>query len=55
MIGGIALGLVGAGICALAYPIFKKVNKKEETKIQPILESEYDKLSDVCEQAGKLR
>lgn len=55
MIGGIALGLIGAGICALAYPIFKKVNKKKETKIQPILESEYDKLSDICEQAGKLR
>ena len=55
MIGGIALGLVGAGICAIAYPIFKKVNKKKTTEIEPILESEFDKLSDICEQAAKLR
>lgn len=55
LIGGIALGLVGAGICALAYPLFKKVNKKKNVEIQPILESEYDKLSDICDQAAKLR
>lgn len=55
MIGGIALGLVGAGICALAYPIFKSINKKQSTKIQPIIECEYDKLSDICNQAGKFR
>lgn len=55
MIGGIALGLVGAGICALSYPIFKKINKKKNTEINPILECEYDKLADFCEQAVKLR
>jgi len=55
MVGGIALGLVGAGICALAYPLFKKTNKSKTVEIQPILESEYDKLADICEQAGKLR
>lgn len=55
LIGGIALGLVGAGICALAYPIFKKVNKSKSAEIQPILESEFDKLADICEQASKLR
>ena len=55
MLGGIAIGLVGIGICALAYPLFKQINKKKNTEIQPILESEYDKLSDICEQASKLR
>lgn len=55
LIGGIALGLVGAGICAFAYPIFKKINKNTNAKVQPILESEYDKLADICEQAIKLR
>lgn len=55
MIGGIALGIVGAGICALAYPLFKKVNKKQSTIIQPLLESEFDKLADICEEASKLR
>lgn len=55
MIGGIALGLVGAGVCALAYPLFKKVNKKKNTALQPLLESEFDKLGDICEHAVKLR
>ena len=55
MIGGIALGVVGAGICALAYPLFKKLNKKKSSNIQPILESEFDKLADICEQAANLR
>ncbi len=55
LIGGIALGIVGAGVCALAYPLFKKINKKQSAVIQPVLESEYDKLSDICDQAAKLR
>ena len=54
IIGGIALGLVGIGICACAYPIFKKKNKKAKTKVEPLLESEYDKLADLCEQAATL-
>lgn len=55
MLGGIALGLIGAGICALAYPLFKKLNKKKSANIQPILESEFDKLADICEQAAQLK
>lgn len=55
MIGGIGLGLIGAGICALAYPLFKKINKKKNNQIQPLIESEFDKLADVCEQAVKLK
>lgn len=55
IIGGVALSLVGVGIGAVAYPIFKKLNKKKSNQIQPILESEYDKLADICEQALKLR
>lgn len=55
MICGIALGIVGAGICALAYPLFKKINKKKHIEIQPILETEYDKLADICEEAMKIR
>lgn len=54
MLGGIALGLVGAGVCALAYPLFKKLNKKASANIEPLLESEYDKLADICEQANAL-
>lgn len=51
---GILLGIIGIGICAIAYPLFKKINKKKITQIQPILESEFDKLSDFCDEAVKL-
>lgn len=54
MIGGIALGIVGAGICALAYFINRGINKRKASKISPILESELDKLADLCENASKL-
>lgn len=53
MIGGIALGVVGAGICALAYVINKSIKKRKCAKITPILESELDKLADLCESASK--
>lgn len=54
LIGGIALGVVGAGIAAFAYPIFKRTNRKLSSEIQPMIENEYDKLADVCEEAVKL-
>lgn len=53
--GGVVLGLIGAGTCAISYPLFKKINKEKNVKIQPLIESEYDKLSDICNQAGNLR
>lgn len=55
MLGGIGLGIVGAGVCALAYPLFKKLNKKANENISPLIECEYDKLSDICDEAAKLR
>lgn len=55
MLGGIALGIVGAGIWALAYPLLKKRNKKMQTQIQPLIETEYDKLADMCENAVQLQ
>lgn len=55
LVGGIALGIAGIAICSLSYPLFKKVNKKKSKSIQPLIESEFDKLADICEQANKLR
>ena len=55
MIGGIALGIFGLGVCAVAYPLFKKINKKNNSEIQTLIESELDKLADICEQAAKLK
>jgi hypothetical protein len=49
VVGGIALGVVGIGICLLGWLVGVKVKKSKVNKITPILESEYDKLADTCE------
>ena len=54
LVGGIAVGIVGITVGLLGWLVLKKINKKKNTKIQPILESEFDKLADVCEQAHGL-
>ena len=54
LIGGIALGIVGIGIGAIAYFVSKKVKAKTIGKVDPILESELDKLADICENANAL-
>lgn len=53
IIGGIAIGLTGIGIGLLAWAIYKKTKRNKISKLNPILESEYDKLADVCEEAHK--
>lgn len=53
LIGGIALGVVGIGIALLALPIYKKIRKHRLAKIEPILEDEYNRLADICEEARK--
>ena len=54
MIGGIALGVVGIGVGLLGWLTHNKIQKKKLAKITPLLESEYDKLSDLCEQANRI-
>jgi len=51
LVGGIALGIVGMGICGLAWLVHSKVKKHKIAKINPILENEYNKLADICESA----
>ena len=52
--GGIAIGVVGIAIGLLGFLVHKCFRKKKGENIQPVLESEYDKLADICEQANKL-
>ncbi len=54
MVGGIALGVVGIGIGLLGWLTHNKIQKKKLSKIEPLIESEYDKLSDLCEQANNI-
>lgn len=54
MLGGIGLGVVGLGICGLAWVIYKKIRKKKNEEYTPIIESELDNLSDLCEEANEI-
>jgi len=51
VIGGVALGIAGLGVALLAWPIYKKVRKTTLAKIEPILEDEFNRLADICEEA----
>lgn len=54
LIGGIALGVVGAAVALSAYFISRRNKTKTLMQVQPMLESEYDKLADICEQSNSL-
>lgn len=51
LVGGIILGIVGLGVALLGWPIYKRTKRKGLAKIEPILENEYNKLADICEEA----
>ena len=55
MISGIALGVVGLGICGLAMLIYNKVKNSQSAKIEPMLVQEYNKLADLCDEAKRIR
>lgn len=54
IIGGVALGAVGAAVALSAYFISRSNKNKTISKVQPMLENEYDKLSELCEKANDL-
>lgn len=54
LIGGIALGVAGIGIGLLGWLVHNKIQKKKLVKIDPLLEEEFNKLSDLCEEANNL-
>lgn len=55
LVGGIILCVAGAAVATTAYPFYKKLSKKQLEKIEPMLETELDNLSDYCEQAANLQ
>lgn len=55
MIGGIALGVVGIGICFLGWLIGVKVKASKGNKLSTMLDQEYNKLADICDEAKKVR
>jgi len=54
-IGGIAVGVVGIGICFLGWLLGTKVKRSKGNKIDPLIEQEYNKLADICDEVKKVR
>lgn len=51
-IAGAALGVAGVGIMILSHFLRKLIHRKTVTKLNPILEVEFDKLAEACEKAA---
>lgn len=54
MIGGIALGVAGMGILLLGWLVHNKCRAKKLLKLEPAIEEEFNKLSDLCEEGHDL-
>lgn len=54
LIGGVALSVVGVGIGVFGWWLAKKVKKIRSENITPIIESQLDNLSELCETAQKM-
>ena len=55
LFGGMALSVVGAAVCFLGWLVGIKVKNAKRNKISPLLEQEYNKLADICDEARKVR
>lgn len=51
MMFGILLGILGIIICIPAYPLYKQIVTKSVNKVLPLIDSEYDKIADLCDKA----
>lgn len=54
MISGIALGVVGVGVALLGWLTHNKCRNKKLAKLEPILDDELNKLSDLCEEGHNI-
>lgn len=51
---GIILGIIGMIVCIPAYFIYVKVSNNKTNKVLPLIEEEYDIISNLCDQAAQL-
>lgn len=53
-IGGIAIGVAGIAIGLLGKLVYNKVRAKKHSRMEPLLDGEFDQFSAVCEEASCL-
>ncbi len=54
MVGGILLGVVGIVMCAVNYPIYKKIAAKKTAQVLPAIDENEEKLSNLLEKGNDL-
>lgn len=54
MAGGIVLGLAGIVLCAVNYPIYKKLTEKRSARVLPAVDENEEKLAGLLEQGNDL-
>lgn len=54
MIAGVIVGVVGIIGCLVTYPLFSKLRRNSTAKVLPFINSKYDEISNICENANKL-
>lgn len=52
--GGVALGVLGALLCAVNYPIYKKLVAKKTKQILPVIDQTEEKFANLLEQGNDL-
>jgi len=51
IITGVGLGVIGAGLAGINYPIFNKLVERKTAKINPVIEKKRDEIFDLCQEA----
>ena len=54
MVGGILLGIVGIVLCAVNYPVHRKIVAKKTRQILPIIDDNEEKLANLLEKGNEL-
>lgn len=50
----IVFGVIGLAVCFLGYAAYAMISKKKSQSVDQVIESQYDEIYDLCEQASKL-
>ncbi len=54
LVGGIALGLVGIALCAVNYPIYRKIADKKTKQVLPVIDKTEEDFANILEKGNDL-
>ena len=54
LVGGIILGIAGIALCAVNYPVYKKIASKKTAQLLPVIDDNEEKLANLLERGNDL-